>query len=178
MGGTPTTGLRVPQGALVVLIGPAGSGKSTLAKRLFPSAAVLSSDAFRARIGTGEADQSVTRAAFTALHRALEARLTARQTTIIDATSLAPAARSALLRRARADGAAAVAIILDLPADLVLTRNAARADRVVPEPAVRRQLAMLRAVTDPVLTAEGFDVVHRIRSDGDLATLRILKGET
>ena len=94
MGGTPTARLTVPQGSMVVLIGPAGSGKSTLAARLFPSAAVLSSDAFRARIGKGEADQSVTGAAFAALHRALDARLAARQTTIIDATSLAPGARS------------------------------------------------------------------------------------
>ena len=178
MGGTPTARLTVPQGSMVVLIGPAGSGKSTLAARLFPSAAVLSSDAFRARIGKGEADQSVTGAAFAALHRALDARLAARQTTIIDATSLAPGARSALLKRARAHGTAMVAIVLDLPPEIVLARNVGRADRVVPEPAVRRHLAMLRAVTDPVLTAEGFTIVHRLRSDADLAALRIEEGAT
>lgn len=178
MGGTSTTSLRVPQGSLVVLIGPAGSGKSTLAKRLFPSAAVLSSDAFRARIGTGEADQSVTGAAFAALHRALEVRLAARQTTVVDATSLAPAARTALLKRARARESTTVAIVLDLPPDIVLARNAGRADRVVPEPAVRRHLAMLRAVTDPALTAEGFTIVHRLRSDVDLAALQIEEDET
>ncbi|MEO8468412.1 MAG: AAA family ATPase [Chloroflexota bacterium] len=173
MGGTPTARLTVPRGSVVVLIGPAGSGKSTLAARLFPSVAVLSSDTLRARIGKGEADQTVTGAAFAALHRALETRLTARQTTIIDATSLAPAARSALLKRARAHDATAVAIVLDLPPDIVLARNAGRAGRVVPEPAVRRQLAMLRAVTDPVLAAEGFAIVQRLRSDADLAALRI-----
>ncbi len=178
MGGTATARLTVARGSLVVLIGPAGSGKSTLAARLFPSAAVLSSDAFRGRIGKGEADQSVTGAAFAALHRALEVRLAAPQTTIVDATSLTAAARSALLKRARARDATTVAIVLDLPPDIVLARNAGRADRVVPEPAVRRHLAMLRAVTDPVLTAEGFTIVHRLRSDADLAALRIEEGET
>lgn len=178
MGGTPTARLTVPRGSVVVLIGPAGSGKSTLAAHLVPSAAVLSSDAFRARIGTGEADQSVTGAAFAALHRALDARLAARRTTLVDATSLAPAARSAFLRRARAHSATAIAIVLDLPPDIVLARNAERADRVVPEPAVRGHLAILRAVTDSVLTAEGFTIVHRIRSDADLAALRIDEEET
>lgn len=177
MGGTATAQLTVPRGSVVVLIGPAGSGKSTLAARLLPSADVLSSDAFRARIGKGEADQTVTGAAFASLHRALEACLAARQTTIVDATSLAPAARSAVLKRARAHGATAVAIVLDLPPDIVLARSAGRPDRVVPEPTVHRHLAMLRAATDPVLTAEGFRIVHRVRSDGELAALRIEEGE-
>lgn len=165
MGGTPTASLTLPRGSVLVLIGPAGSGKSTLAARLFPDGAVLSSDAFRARIGKGESDQSVTGPAFAALHRALEARLAAGKTTVVDATSLAPAARSALLKRARARGAVTVAIVLDLPPDLVLARNAGRTDRVVPEAAVRRQQAMLRVVSDPGLAAEGFAIVRRIRSD-------------
>lgn len=173
MGGTSTTILTVPPGALVVLVGPAGSGKSTLAKRLFPSAAVLSSDTFRARIGTSEADQTVSRAAFAALHRDLETRLAARRTAVVDATSLTPAARSALLTHARAHGAAAIAIVLDLPPDLVQQRNAGRTRRVVPESAILRQLAMLHAVTNATLTGEGFRVVHRLRSDDDLAALRV-----
>lgn len=176
MGGTPTAVVTVPPGSLVVLIGAAGSGKSTLATRHFPPAAVLASDAFRARIGAGEADQSVTGAAFAALHRAAEARLSAGQTTVIDATNLTPAARSALLRRARSHGGTAVAIVLDLPADLVLARNAGRAGRVVPESAVRRQLSMLQPISDAMLAREGFTAVHRIRSDDDLAALRVEVG--
>ncbi|TAL08790.1 MAG: hypothetical protein EPO00_06685 [Chloroflexota bacterium] len=81
-----------------------------------------------------------------------------------------------MLKRARAHGATAIAIVLDLPPDLVLARNAGRPDRVVPEPAVRRQLAMLTSVTDPVLTAEGFAIVRRVRTDADLAAVRIEDG--
>ncbi len=176
MGGPETASLIVPPGSLVVLVGPAGSGKSTLAARLFPPAAVLSSDAFRARIGVGEADQSVTGAAFAALHRAAAARLSAEQTTVVDATNLTPGARSALLRRARSHGGPAVAIVLDLPADLVLARNVGRAGRVVPESAVRRHLSLLRPISDAMLVNEGFTTVHRIRSDDDLAALRIEVG--
>ncbi len=50
----------------------------------------------------------------------------------------AAAARSGARLR---PGSRSVAIVLDLPEDLVLARNAARADRVVPEDVVRRQLA-------------------------------------
>lgn len=166
----------MPPGSLVVLVGPAGSGKSTLAARLFEPAAVLSSDAFRARIGAGEADQSATGAAFAALHRAADARLAAGRTTVVDATNLTTAARRALLRRARSHGRTAMAIVLDLPPDLVLARNAARAGRVVPEPAVRRHLALLRQLSDAMLAGEGFATVHRIRSDDDLVALRIEVG--
>ncbi len=168
--------LVIPAGSLVALIGPAGSGKSTLAAAAFPAEAILASDAFRARIGTGEADQSVTGAAFAALHRALARRLAAGHLTVVDATSLMPAARTGLLRLARRHGATGVAIVLDLPPELVLARNAGRARRVVPEPAIHRQLAMLRSVTDALLLSEGFDVVRRLRSPEDVAALRVRTG--
>ncbi|MES2209967.1 MAG: AAA family ATPase [Chloroflexota bacterium] len=169
--------LVVPPGSLIALIGPAGSGKSTLAAASVPAKAILSSDAFRARIGSGEADQSVTGAAFAALHRALDRRLSAGTTTVVDATNLTAPARAALLGLARRHGATPVAIVLDLPPDLVIARNAGRVGRVVPEPAVRRQLAMLRAITDEMLLREGFAVVRRITSNDHVAALRVVPGQ-
>lgn len=175
--GAPTPDLVVPAGSLIVLIGPAGSGKSTLAAASFPAEAVLSSDTFRARLGRGEADQSVTGAAFAVLHRALEQRLSAGQTTVVDATSLTAAARVALLDRARRHGATPIAIVLDLPPDLVIARNALRVGRVVPESAVLRQLGLLRAVGDDLLRHEGFAAVRRLRSDHDVRALRVVPGQ-
>lgn len=169
--------LVVPLGALVVLIGPAGSGKSTFAAAHFPAGSILSSDAFRAQIGTGEADQSVSGAAFTALHRALERRLAAGQTTVVDATSLTVAARRALLDRARRAGATAIALVLDVPPDLVRERNAARAARVVPGPALTRQLDLLGFVSDARLRAEGFATVRRFQSPEEIAALRVVLGQ-
>ena len=175
------TELLVPNHALVLLIGAAGAGKTTVAARHFPPDAVLSSDAFRARFGTGEADQTATRTAFAALHRELEGRLAAGRLTVIDATNVTAGARSALVRRGRAAGRPVVAIVLDLPADIVLGRNAARGattseggGRSVPEVAVRRHLDTLASVTDRRLLAEGIARVCRLRTPAEVARLRVV----
>jgi protein phosphatase len=58
-----------------------------------------------------------------------------------------------------------VAIVLDLPATLVLARNATRPGRIVPEGAVRRQLDDLaRSLRHGDLEADGFAAVHHLRS--------------
>lgn len=166
--------LRLPEPCLVVLIGAAGAGKSTLAARLFPGEAILSSDAYRAVVSGDEADQRATRTAFAILNRQLERRLAARRTTVVDATSVTPYARRGLLRRAAAHGVPAIALVLDLAPELVLARNATRAGRVVPEPAVRRQLADLAiSMREDALEDEGFAAVHVIRTSADLDALTI-----
>ena len=159
----------LPDPCLVVLIGAAGAGKSTLAARLFPAGAILSSDAFRAIVSGNEADQRATRTAFSILDRELTRRMASGRTAVIDATSVTRFARRGLLRRAAVHGVPAVAIVLDLDADLVVARNAARPGRMVPEAAVRQQLAeVARSVAPGVLEAEGFAAVYRITTAADL----------
>lgn len=166
--------ITLPEPCLVVLIGAAGAGKSTLAARLFPAAAILSSDAYREIVAGDAADQRATRTAFAILDRELERRMGARRTTVIDATSVTLVARRGLLRRATAHGIPAVAIVLDLDRALVLARNAARAGRVVPELAVRKQLDDLaRSIAPGVLEAEGFAAVIRITDAVDLDTIAL-----
>jgi len=157
-----------------VLIGAAGSGKSTLAARLFEPKAILSSDTFRAFVSGDEADQRATRAAFGLLHRELGRRLAAGRSTVVDATSVTPFARRMLQRTAAAHGIPAVAIVLDLDPDVVLGRNASRAGRVVPEPAVRKQLADLgRSLAPGGLDSEGFAAIHRLRTPAEVDGLTI-----
>jgi predicted kinase len=164
--------LRLPDPALVVLIGAAGSGKSTLAARLFAADEILSSDAFRAMITGDEGDQRATRTAFSILHRQLDRRLTARLTTVVDATNVTAFARRGLVRRAATHGIPAIAIVLDLEPRVVLARNANRAGRVVPTEAVQRQLADLRgSVRSGALEAEGFTEVHVVRTPAELDAL-------
>jgi predicted kinase len=166
--------LLLPRPALVILVGAAGAGKSTLAARLFAPDEILSSDAFRAAVSGDEADQRATKTAFAILHRQLDKRLAGGRTSVIDATNVTPFARRGLLRRAAAHGVPAIALVLDLDADVVLARNGARAGRVVPEPAVRRQLAdLVGSMRDGVLEAEGFAAVHVIRSTAGLDALSI-----
>jgi protein phosphatase len=166
--------LLIPDPALIALVGPAGSGKSTFAARHFAPDEVLASDAMRAIVGRGESDQAASRRAFAALHRQLEQRLRDRKLTVVDATNLEGHARRALLKRARAAGAPAVAIVLDLPPDLVLRRNEARRERVVDHDVVRHHLARLRSAVDSgLLELEGFDVVYRILEPAEVDAVRI-----
>lgn len=170
--------IRIPDPSLVVLVGPAGAGKTTFAARHFTPAEVLSSDAYRAILAGDAADQSVTGAAFGRLHRALSRRLADRLLTVVDATNVEGGARRQLLRRASAAGLPAVAIVLDLPPELVLARNRDRRGRVVEERIVRRHLARLRSTLDAVpstLGREGFSRVIVLRDPVAIETVRLVR---
>ncbi len=166
--------IEIPDPSLVVLVGAAGSGKSTLAARHFAPHEVLSSDAFRALIAGDERDQRATAPAFAALHRELRRGLDARQLTVVDATNVEAHARRALLARARAARVPAVAIVLDLPAPLVLSRNRARRGRRVDDRAVVHHLAALRRSVDRgELDREGWWLVVRVREPAEVDDLVI-----
>jgi protein phosphatase len=167
--------------SLVVLVGAAGAGKSTFAARHFAPAEVLSSDRFRAIVSGDEANQAATRAAFVLLHRELSARLGQGRLTVVDATSVQSAARRALVARADAARVPVSAIVLDLPADVVFARNAARPARTVDMAVVRRQLAGVRASLDgpdPALLREGFVQVVVLRDPAEVDRVRIRRRPT
>lgn len=170
--------IEIPADALVLLVGPAGSGKSTLAARLFPAESILSSDALRAEVSGDPANQAVSPIAFRILHDRAGRRLATGQLTVIDATNIAASARRPLHRLAREHGRPVVAIVLDLPAELSLGRNAARAERVVPEPAIRRQQAALRLALDQgELEAENLAalVVLADPAEAEATTIRLTR---
>lgn len=168
--------IELPDPCLVVLIGAAGCGKSTFASRHFAPEEILSSDAFRALVSGDPADQAATRPAFAALHAAVDRRLRAGLLTVVDATNVQARARRQLTRRAAQGGVAAAALVLDLPDQLVLARNAARAGRVVPEDAVRRQLDDLaRTLERGRLAAEGFRPVVRLVDPTEVDAVRVIR---
>jgi len=166
--------IRIPEGSLVVLVGPAGSGKSTFARTHFRPTEILSSDAFRAMLADDEADQRVNRAAFELLHLAAAGRLAGRRTTVIDATNVTHAARRALLDLARAARRPAVAIVFDLPEAECQERNRRRPGRAVDPAVVARQASQLRrALEGKALEREGFSAIHLLRSPTEVDAARI-----
>jgi protein phosphatase len=174
--GTADLPIRIPAGALVLLIGPSGSGKSTFAARHFDASAVISSDRLRGLLAGDEAEQRVTDAAFKRLDRWVDARLEAGALAVVDATNLDWMRRGELIGLARKHGRPSVAIVLELPLDLCLARSAAR-QRRVRAAIVRRQYDELRLSLDR-LDLEGFRAIHVLRSDAEVnrVAVQIEKG--
>jgi len=106
--GTADLAIRIPAGALVLLIGPSGSGKSTFAARHFDAGAVISSDRLRGLLAGDEGEQRATDAAFQRLRHWLDARLEARALAVVDATNVDWMRRAELIGRARHLGHPAV----------------------------------------------------------------------
>jgi protein phosphatase len=163
--------IELPPAALVVLIGAAGSGKSAFAARHLPPHSVISSDALRAELGRGERDQAVNDAVFDRLRSAIDERLRAAQLVVVDATNTDWMRRSELIRLARQHGRPAVAVVFDLPLDVCLARNRARARGVRPG-VIRRQVEEVERDRDR-LDLEGFTAVCVLRSTDQVDRLRV-----
>ena len=106
---------------------------------------ILSSDAFRARRRRAMRPTSAPRGPPSSGSIATSRpRLRAGRLTVVDATNLERSARRRGSPAPAPPACRSVAIVLDLPADVVLARNAARLERVVDPAVVRRHLAAVR----------------------------------
>jgi len=164
--------IDIPELCLVVLIGPAGAGKSTFAAARFKPTEVVSSDLCRALVADDEDDQSATPAAFEVLHLIASLRLRRRKLTVVDAVDARPRDREPLLEVARARDCAAVAVVLDLPADLCTERDLARPGRTVGARAIAEQRAAIERSL-PGLREEGFAAVHVLRSPEEVDAAKV-----
>jgi alkanesulfonate monooxygenase SsuD/methylene tetrahydromethanopterin reductase-like flavin-dependent oxidoreductase (luciferase family)/predicted kinase len=156
-------GAPLPDPALVVLVGASGSGKSTWAAERYRAAEIVSSDGLRAVVGSGEHDLDASVDAFSLLEQIVAARLGRRLTTVVDTLGTDASRRTGWLGAARAAGLPAVLVVLDTPAAVCRSRNAAR-ERPVPARVLASQLAAVEAVRGR-LESEGWDVVHVVGSE-------------
>src|SRR5689334_12859976 len=136
--------IKIPELALVVLIGTSGSGKSTFARKHFLATEIISSDYCRGLVADDENDQSATKTAFEVLHFIASKRLAAGKLTVIDATNVQPEARKPLVALAREFHVLPVAIALNLPERVCAERNHGRAGRTFGPHVVRNQSQDLR----------------------------------
>ena len=93
------------------------------------------------------------------LHYIAGKRLAAGRLTVIDATNVQPEARAPLVALAREHDVLPVAIVLNPPESVCVSRNAARPDRDFGAHVIRRQHASLRKSLRS-LQREGFRTVH------------------
>jgi protein phosphatase len=164
--------IALPSDAMVVLVGIAGSGKSTFAARHFSPTQVLSSDALRALISDSPSTQGATDDAFELLHQILAMRLRRGRLTVVDATNVEAWAREQLLAVARRHRRPCVAIVLDMPVEVALARNAVRPSPRPPASALKRQARWLQD-SIPALGHEGFEV-HHLRTVEEVEGLQVV----
>jgi alkanesulfonate monooxygenase SsuD/methylene tetrahydromethanopterin reductase-like flavin-dependent oxidoreductase (luciferase family)/predicted kinase len=148
---------RLPDPALVVLIGAAGSGKSTWAAARYRPAEIVSADQLRGVVGSGEHDLAASADAFSLLDQIVAARLGRGLTTVVDTLGLDPGRRREHRELARRAGLPAVAVFLHTSPARCRDRNRAR-ERPVPAAVLDGQLRRMAAAAGQV-EAEGWDVV-------------------
>ena len=149
--------MRLPDPALVVLVGASGSGKTTWAAGRYRPQEVVSSDALRGIVGSGDHDLDASVDAFAVLEQVVAARVGRGLCTVVDTLGLDAARRRGWLALARRAGLPAVAVVLATPDAECRRRNAQR-DLPVPAPALAGQLRRMRSITEE-LAAEGWEVV-------------------
>ncbi|MCB9569278.1 MAG: polynucleotide kinase-phosphatase [Myxococcales bacterium] len=171
---TPGRVIEVPELCLVVLVGVSGSGKSTFARRFFSETEIVSSDRCRALVSDDENDQSATVDAFALVRFLAGKRLARGKLTVIDATSVRPEDRRELVELARQHECLAVAIVLDVPAQVAIDRNAARTDRKLGAWVVNQQRRALRGGLRAI-RREGFSRVTILDSEAAIDAASVVR---
>ena len=164
--------ISIPELCLVALIGPSGSGKSSFAAKHFKPTEVVSSDACRGMVADDANDQAATPDAFALLNFITATRLRAGRLTVVDATSVQPAARKSLVGLARDHDCLPVAIVLDMPEALCVARNKDRPDRTLGARVVHQQVDQLRRSLRG-LKREGFRSVFVLKSSEEVEEVTI-----
>ncbi len=163
------TVIKLPSMGLVLLVGISGSGKSTFARAHFRPTQVISSDFCRGLVADDENDQAATADAFDALNYIVGTRLRRGLLTVVDATSIQPAARASLVKLAKEHDVLVDAVVLDVPVAVAAARNEARPDRTFGSPVISRQHRELTRSLGRI-RKEGFRRVHLLHGEAEIAS--------
>ena len=166
--------IRIPELAVVALVGVSSSGKSTFAKKYFKETEILSSDFFRALVSDEEGNQEATRDAFDSLYYLAHKRLGRGLLTVIDATNVQREAREAVLKLAKEQDCHTVAIVFQLPEEVCQERNLKRADRGFGPHVIRNQMSQLKRSIRH-LEKEGFRHVHILKSVEEMEDVEVVR---
>lgn len=166
------TTIEVPATSLVVLVGISSSGKSEFARRAFGPYEVVSSDECRGLVANDPNDQTVTTEAFSLLFDIVGRRLRAGLLTVVDATSIHPGDRKALVELARENHVLPSVIVLDVPLAEAKERHRIRLDRPFDESVlVRQHKALQKGIRH--LGREGFRGVTVLREADEISAATV-----
>lgn len=164
--------IKIPELSLVVLIGVSSSGKSTFARQHFLETEIISSDQCRATVSDNESDMDATGDAFDLVHFICAKRLKRGKLTLIDATNVQLESRKPLIALAREHHCLPVAIVLDIPDNIIRERHAARPDRNFGQHVLNNQRKDLKKSLR-YLKKEGFRQVHVIKHPSELEAIKV-----
>jgi len=152
--------IKLPEIALVLLVGPSSAGKSTFAKKYFLGTEVISSDYCRALVSDDENNLEATGDAFDLLNFLAAKRLKRGKLTVIDALNLHKDDRTKLVRLAKENYALAAAIMLDTPIRQLQERHEVRPDRSFGRQVIEKHYDMYRRTLKSI-KREGFSYTYR-----------------
>jgi polynucleotide kinase-phosphatase len=171
----PQDTLKLPELALVVLIGSTGAGKSTFARRLFRPTEIVSSDTCRGLVADDENSLDATNDAFDLLHYWVGKRLKRGRLTVVDATNVRAEDRKGLVALARQHHCLPVAVVLDVPDAVAEARNRQRPDRQGLKPHVIANHRRLLRQSLRSLKAEGFRQVVHLRGVAEVDAVQTIR---
>lgn len=121
--------------AAIFMVGAPASGKSTWGKSFAQKvgATYISSDELRAKLGKGEADQSINAQVFAIASQKFQRALSQGKHVVIDATNIDKDARKTFMKPAKEHRAYTIAVAFEVPREELIKRDAARARTVGPE---------------------------------------------
>lgn len=163
--------IKLPELALVLLVGPSSSGKSTFAKKHFLGTEVISSDYCRALVSDNENDLDATSDAFDVLNFLAAKRLKRGKLTVVDALNLRKEDRAKLVQLAKDNYALAAAIVLDTPIRKLHERHELRTDRNFGRQVIEKQYDNYRRTLKSI-KREGFGYTYVVDPDEALQIVR------
>lgn len=163
--------IKLPEIALILLVGPSSSGKSTFARKHFLGTEVISSDYCRALVSDDENDLSATSDAFEVLNFLAAKRLKRGKLTVIDALNLHKEDRDKLVRLAKDNYALAAAIVLETPIKQLFERHEGRTDRNFGRQVLEKHYDMYRRTLKSI-KREGFGYTYVVNPEEELQIVR------